>query len=91
MLLSRDQVDFYRAKGYLIIEDVLTPEQVEEGRRIVEDFVERSRAVTESDDVFDLEPAHTADRPAIHLSPRSSAFTNTCVVRGFSSRKARCA
>src|SRR5947207_11938917 len=65
MLLTQDQVHFYRANGYLIIEDVLRPDQVEEGRRIVEDFVERSRAVTESDDVFDLEPAHTADRPAI--------------------------
>jgi ectoine hydroxylase-related dioxygenase (phytanoyl-CoA dioxygenase family) len=65
MRLNDDQVRFYRTNGFLIIPDVLTPAQVDEGRRIVEDFVERSRAVTESDDVFDLEPAHSAERPAI--------------------------
>ena len=65
MLLSADQVAFYRTNGYVIIPDALTPSQVEEGRRIVEDFVERSRDVTESNDVFDLEPGHTRERPAI--------------------------
>lgn len=65
MLLRPDQVEFYRANGYLIVRDVLTPAQVAEGRRIVEEFVERSRSVTQNDDVFDLEPAHSAERPAI--------------------------
>jgi ectoine hydroxylase-related dioxygenase (phytanoyl-CoA dioxygenase family) len=65
MLLRDDQIDFYRTNGYLIIENVLTPAQVNEGRRIVDEFTERSRAITESNDVFDLEPGHTAERPAI--------------------------
>ncbi len=65
MLLAESQVAFYRENGYLIVEDVLTPDQVDEGRRIVEDFTERSRSVTESNDVFDLEPDHTSERPAI--------------------------
>src|SRR5439155_3236074 len=65
MLLNEDQVDFYRTNGYLIIPDVLSRAQVEEGRRIVEAFVERSRSLTANDDVFDLEPDHTADRPAV--------------------------
>ena len=65
MLLREDQVQFYRTNGYLIIPDVLTPAQVAEGRRIVDDFTERSRAVAVSDDVFDLEPQHSAERPAI--------------------------
>ena len=65
MLLADSQVAFYRENGYLIVEDVLTPDQVDEGRRIVEDFTERSRSVTESNDVFDLEPDHTSERPAI--------------------------
>ena len=30
MLLTEDQVDFYRINGYVIVEDVLTPEQVAE-------------------------------------------------------------
>jgi phytanoyl-CoA hydroxylase len=65
MLLNADQVQSYRANGYLVIADVLTHAQVEEGPRIVQDFVELSRSVTENDDVFDLEPGHSAERPAI--------------------------
>jgi ectoine hydroxylase-related dioxygenase (phytanoyl-CoA dioxygenase family) len=65
VLLTEDQVDFYRTNGYLIIPDVLTPAQLDEGRGIIQEFVERSRSLTESDDVFDLEPGHTAERPAI--------------------------
>jgi phytanoyl-CoA hydroxylase len=65
MLLRPDQVEFYRTNGYLIIEDVLAAAQVAEARRIVDEFTERSRAMTQSDDVFDLEPQHSAERPAI--------------------------
>ncbi|MEA2169602.1 MAG: hypothetical protein QOF76_2902 [Solirubrobacteraceae bacterium] len=65
MLLPEDQVDFYRENGYVIIEDVLSAAQVAEGRRIIDEFVDRSRSVTENDDVFDLEPGHSAERPAI--------------------------
>ena len=65
MLLTADQRAFYRENGYLIIESVLSKAQVDEGRRVVDAFVERSRSLTESDAVFDLEPAHTAERPAI--------------------------
>jgi ectoine hydroxylase-related dioxygenase (phytanoyl-CoA dioxygenase family) len=65
MLLSEDQVDFYRTNGFLIIEDVLSPAQVEEGRQIIGAFVERSRGVTKNDDIFDLEPDHTPERPAV--------------------------
>src|SRR5438105_3279313 len=65
MLLRKDQIAFYRTNGYLIVENVLTADQVAEGRRIVDEFTERSRAVSESNEVFDLEPGHTADRPAI--------------------------
>jgi len=65
VLLRQDQVDFYRTNGFLIVNDVLTPAQVAEGRRIVEEFTERSRALTQSNEVFDLEPQHSAEHPAI--------------------------
>ena len=48
MLLADSQVAFYRENGYLILEDVLTPDQVDEGRRIVEAFTERSRSAVSS-------------------------------------------
>ena len=65
MHLSPEQTDFYRENGYVIVRDVLSPAQIEEGRRVVQAFVETSRGLTASDDIFDLEPAHTAEKPAI--------------------------
>jgi ectoine hydroxylase-related dioxygenase (phytanoyl-CoA dioxygenase family) len=64
-MLSSSQIDFYRESGYLSLPGVLTDAQVAEGRRIVAEFVERSRAVTAHDDVFDLEPGHTAEHPRV--------------------------
>ena len=34
-------------------------------RRVTDEFVERSRGVSESDDIFDLEPDHSAERPRL--------------------------
>jgi phytanoyl-CoA hydroxylase len=64
MLLSSQQVESYRMHGYLIIEDVLTPDEMAEGRRVIDEFTEQSRSVAVSNDIFDLEPTHTAEHPA---------------------------
>jgi len=64
-MLSQREIDFYRTNGYLAVDGVLTETEVAEGRRIVEEFVERSRSVTDHDAVFDLEPGHTPERPRV--------------------------
>jgi ectoine hydroxylase-related dioxygenase (phytanoyl-CoA dioxygenase family) len=62
-MLTPAQLYRYRTEGFLTVERVLTPEQVAEGRAVIDEFVERSRMVTEHDCVFDLEPDHSAERP----------------------------
>ena len=37
--LTKEQIDFYQEKGYIIIEDFLTPEELENWRRQVDDAV----------------------------------------------------
>lgn len=64
-MLTPSQLEFYRQQGYLAIENVLTEAQLKEARRIVDEAVKRSRAVTAHDDVFDLEPDHTPERPHV--------------------------
>jgi ectoine hydroxylase-related dioxygenase (phytanoyl-CoA dioxygenase family) len=64
-MLSPREIDFYRTHGYLAVEGVLTDAEVEEGRRIVEEAVEASRAVTAHDAMFDLEPGHTPEQPRL--------------------------
>lgn len=64
-MLTQAQVDSYHENGYLGVENVLSTSEVDELRRVTDEFVEKSRAVTENTDVFDLEPGHSADDPRL--------------------------
>jgi phytanoyl-CoA hydroxylase len=86
-MLTPAQIEFYRKRGYLAVDDVLSPAQIEEARRVVDGFVERSRAVTAHDDVFDLEPDHTPQRPHIrrlknpvHIHPFFDALMRSAAI-----------
>jgi len=64
-MLSAIQVEAYNRNGYLAIENVLTVAELEELRRLTDEFVERSRNVTANDAIFDLEPGHSAASPSL--------------------------
>ncbi len=64
-MLSRDQIQRYHDDGYLLVEDAVTPEQLAALRRITHEFLERSREVTESDEVFDLDEGHSRAQPRL--------------------------
>ena len=73
MMLSQEQIDSYHSNGYVGIEDVIPARVVEELQRVTDEFVERSREVTEHTDVFDLEPGHSRDRPKLRRLKRPIA------------------
>ena len=64
-MLDRDQIQFYHDNGYLLVEDAVTPEQLAALRRVTYEFLERSREVTESDEVFDLDEGHSRAQPRL--------------------------
>lgn len=64
-MLTQEQIDFYHENGYLSVEDVLSAEEVADLRRVTDEFVEKSREITEHTNVFDLEPGHTAEAPCV--------------------------
>lgn len=64
-MLTQTQIDFYHKNGYLGVEKVLSSVEVEELRRVTDEFVDQSRHVTEHTDAFDLEPGHTSDEPRL--------------------------
>jgi len=64
-MLTRKQREFYDANGYLMVEDAVTPGEVQELRRIAYELIERSREVTESNDVFDLDEGHSRENPKL--------------------------
>jgi len=63
--LTDAQVQSYQRDGYLAVRGVLDAAQIGTLRRVTEALVERSRAVTKSDALFDLDPRHTAAQPVL--------------------------
>jgi phytanoyl-CoA hydroxylase len=64
-MLTQEQIAFYHKNGYLGVEKVLSMQEISELRRVTDEFVEKSRAVTTHTDVFDLEPGHTPEQPRL--------------------------
>ena len=64
-MLSAEQIASYRENGFLAVESVFSPDEMAAARRAVEEMVERSRSITEHDDVYDLEPGHSAAEPRV--------------------------
>ncbi len=64
-MLTFEQRQFYHEQGYLGVEGVFSRVEIRELQDVTDNFVERSRAVTASDSVFDLEPSHTPENPRL--------------------------
>ncbi len=64
-MLSRDQIEFYNENGYLMVEDAVTPEQLDALRAVTYALIDESRTVTESDDRFDLDDGHGPETPRL--------------------------
>jgi ectoine hydroxylase len=64
-VLTQAQRESYFENGYLLLERVLSDEWIENLRQATDEKIEESRAVTESDAVWDLEAGHTAQNPRL--------------------------
>jgi ectoine hydroxylase-related dioxygenase (phytanoyl-CoA dioxygenase family) len=64
-MLDPQQIEFYREQGYLLVEDVLDADLLARLRSAAEGMIERSRSVSESDAVFDLDEGHSAATPRL--------------------------
>jgi ectoine hydroxylase-related dioxygenase (phytanoyl-CoA dioxygenase family) len=63
--LTDEQVASYQREGYLAVPRLIDAERVEALRRVTDAFVERSRSLSHTDAVFDLDPRHTAASPVV--------------------------
>ncbi|SME98148.1 Ectoine hydroxylase-related dioxygenase, phytanoyl-CoA dioxygenase (PhyH) family [Tistlia consotensis] len=64
-MLSAQQIEFYREQGYLVLERVLSPAEVEAARTALAELTDRARGLSESNDDLDLEDSHRPDRPRV--------------------------
>ena len=58
-MLNQDQKNFYDDNGYLMVENVLSKEQLTTMQNITYNWIESSKSVTESDSFFDLDEGHS--------------------------------
>jgi len=64
-VLNDAQRDRYRAQGWLAVEGVVDDTWLARLRAVTDEFVERSRELTESNVVFDLDAGHSAAEPRL--------------------------
>lgn len=65
MILSNDQIQFYNNEGYVLVEDVISEDQLSAMLKIVDNFFEKSKAIKENDNIFDLEEGHSTNNPRL--------------------------
>jgi len=64
-ILTDAQRESYFADGYLLLERVVSEDWLARLRAVTDEMIEASRAVTESDAVWDLEEGHSAESPRL--------------------------
>jgi phytanoyl-CoA hydroxylase len=64
-MIDQEAVAFYRDNGYLVVPEVLSRAEVEALRKVTDAFVERARALTGHDEIYDLEDSHSAAEPRV--------------------------
>ena len=64
-VLSQAQREHYFEHGFVVIEDFVPRETVDELIAVTDSFVENSRSETESGSVYDLGPGHCRDKPVL--------------------------
>lgn len=64
-VLTQAQREQYFEDGFLILPGIIPEEWINRLRDATSELIERSRQVTESDAIWDLEPGHSADSPRL--------------------------
>ena len=64
-VLTEAQREKYVADGFVSAEGIVPADTLAELQRVTNGFTDWSRSVTESDDVFDIGPGHSADNPVL--------------------------
>lgn len=64
-MITDAQVESYRENGFVVVEGVLSPDEVAELRRTTDEMVEGARGLTGHTEVYDLEDTHKPDDPRV--------------------------
>ena len=69
-ILTNEQLRLYREDGYFVLENVLSPAELDALRKASDQMVEGARGLTQHTKVYDLDPSHTPDDPRLRRVTR---------------------
>ena len=64
-MLEKHQIQDYNNNGFIVIEDLLSKNEIRQTCDIINQFIEKSRDIKESDNIFDLEDDHSRNNPRL--------------------------
>ena len=64
-ILTQAEIDEYNEVGAIVVRNILSPEEVQRLRRVTDEMVEKSRAITTHTDIYDLEDTHSPAQPRV--------------------------
>jgi len=65
-ILTTEKIANYWRDGYVLIEDAVPVDVLKNLQNVTADFIDQSRAVTENNDIFDLDKGHSKDSPRLN-------------------------
>src|SRR4051794_4854325 len=64
-MITQEQVEFYRENGYIMVENLADAAALERMREVIRGYVDKASGIKDHDDIYDLEPGHTPERPRV--------------------------
>jgi len=64
-MLTVEQKEFYADKGYVMVEDVVSADQLGKMQAVTNALIDASRMVSESNEIYDLDKGHGPDSPRL--------------------------
>ena len=76
-VLSQSQREFYFDNGYVSVEELISKEWLRKLHRVTDGFLEQSRGIAESNDIFDVATSHSRDEPKLRRLKEPDAQHDT--------------
>lgn len=64
-MLDSAKIEFYRENGYLMLENAIGTRQLASLQAVTKSFIEASRSVSQSNDIFELDEGHSPVEPRL--------------------------
>ena len=64
-MITDKQLNLYNDKGYLVVQNVIPSEKLKQIQNVTDEFVNNSRSINTNDDIYDLSPDHSSDKPKL--------------------------